>query len=147
MKRSAVWSIFAAFALLAFHEAGKLPFGSMNAPGAGFFPIVLAGLLAAISLIGLVATLRGNGAQEGHEAGVVWRKIFLMVMSLLIFASIFEFAGYLVTTFLFILFLLRAVERKSWTQAGAVALCASLASYIIFGRLLGAPLPAGFLPV
>jgi hypothetical protein len=55
--------------------------------------------------------------------------------------------GYLVTTFLFVAFLLRIVERKSWAQAGAVALSASLVSYIIFGLLLGAPLPAGFLRI
>jgi hypothetical protein len=42
---------------------------------------------------------------------------------------------------------LRIVEGRSWAQACAVALSASLASYIIFGLLLGAPLPAGFLPV
>ena len=73
--------------------------------------------------------------------------MLLTLAALLAFAAIFEFAGYVVTTFLFVMFLLRAVERKSWTQAGAVALSASLVSYILFGLLLGAPLPAGILRV
>ena len=56
-----------------------------------------------------------------------------------------ERLGYLLATFLFIIFLLRAVERRSWGLALSVALSASLMSYLVFGLLLGTPLPAGFL--
>ena len=145
MKRAAVaWLFFVLIALVAFYEALKLPFGRASAPGAGFFPAVLAVLLAAVALAGLIAALRG-GEQEGEASRLVWKKNILTVTALLAFAFIFEYVGYLVTTFLFVAFLLRIVERKSWAQAGAVALSASLVSYIIFGLLLGAPLPAGFL--
>jgi putative tricarboxylic transport membrane protein len=147
VKRSAViWLVFAGFAMLSFHEAGKLPFGRTSVPGAGFFPTVLAVLLAMVSLIGLIAAPQGNGMDQSQEP-LFWRKMLLTLAALLAFAAIFEFAGYVVTTFLFVIFLLRAVERKTWTQAGAVALCASLVSYILFGLLLGAPLPTGFLRV
>jgi putative tricarboxylic transport membrane protein len=147
VKRSAViWLVFAGFAVFSFYEAGKLPFGRTSVPGAGFFPTVLAMLLAMVSLIGLIAALRGNGSDQNQEP-LFWRKMLLTLAALLAFAAIFEFAGYVVTTFLFVMFLLRAVERKSWTQAGAVALSASLVSYILFGLLLGAPLPAGILRV
>ena len=146
MKRAAVaWLFFVLIALGSFYEGVKLPFGRTNAPGAGFFPAILAALLAVVALAGLIAALRGGGKQEGEESQLVWKKIILTVTALVAFAFIFEFVGYLVTTFLFVAFLLRIVERKSWAQAGAVALSASLVSYIIFGLLLGAPLPAGFL--
>jgi hypothetical protein len=148
MKRSAfIWLIFAGFALAAFSQAGKLPFGRTSAPGAGFFPSVLAVVLAMIALIGFVSRLRSNGASETLAGPLLWGKILLTVMVLLAFGAVFEFAGYLVTTFLFVMFLLRAVERKSWIQAGMVAVSASLVSYILFGLLLGAPLPKGFLRV
>ncbi len=75
---------------------------------------------------------------------LVWKKIILTVTALFVFALIFECVGYVVTTFLFVAFLLRIVERKSRAQAGAVAFSASLISYVIFGLLFGAPLPAGF---
>ena len=146
MKRAAVaWLFFVLIALLAFYEALKLPFGRASAPGAGFFPAVLAVLLALVALGGLIAALRAGGRQEGEDSRLVWKKIILTVTALLAFAFIFEYVGYLVATFLFVAFLLRIVERKSWAQAGAVALSASLVSYFIFGLLLGAPLPAGFL--
>ena len=146
MKRAAVaWLFFFLIALGSLYEALKLPFGRTNAPGAGFFPAVLAALLAVVSLIGLIAAFRDASEQKISESRLVWKKIILTVTALLAFAFIFEYVGYLVTTFLFVAFLLRIVERKSWAQAGAVALCASLVSYIIFGLLLGAPLPAGLL--
>lgn len=148
MKRAAVaWLFFVLIALGSFYEALKLPFGRTNAPGAGFFPAVLAVLLAVVALAGLIAALRAGGKQKGEDSRLVWKKIILTVTALLVFALIFERVGYLATTFLFVAFLLRIVEGRSWAQACAVALSASLASYIIFGLLLGAPLPAGFLPV
>ena len=148
VKRSAViWSIMFVFALVSLYEASKLPFGRTSAPGAGFFPTVLAAVLAMISLIGIIAMLRSNGTPDRAEPRLLWSKVFLTLTMLLAFAALFEFAGYLLTSFLLVMFLLRAVERKSWTQAGVVALSASLVSYIIFGLLLGAPLPTGFLRV
>jgi putative tricarboxylic transport membrane protein len=103
--------------------------------------------LALIALAGLIAELLGGDKQEGDDGGMVWKKIILTVAALVAFAAIFEYAGYLVTTFLFVVFSLRVVEGRSWLQAGAVALSASLVSYIVFGLLLGAPLPSGHLGV
>ena len=72
-------------------------------------------------------------------------RLVLTLGSLLICGVVFERLGYLLATFLFIIFLLRAVERRSWGLALSVALSASLMSYLVFGLLLGTPLPAGFL--
>jgi len=140
------WMFFGCLAVASFYEALKLPFGRTNAPGAGFFPVILSVLLGLMSLVGMVTALRG-GHRENEEGRLVWNKIILMAAVLLVFAFVFEFFGYLLTTFLFVMFVLWVVERKSMMQAGVVALCASLVSYLLFGLLLGAPLPAGFLPV
>jgi putative tricarboxylic transport membrane protein len=94
----------------------------------------------------LLATF-GNGHSQNPESPIIWTKVAVTGAALLGFAVVFEFAGYLLTTFLFVASLLRLVERKSWVQAGTVALSASLISYIFFGVLLGAPLPTGFLRV
>ena len=137
--------VFLMLALGAFIESMKLPFGRISAPAAGFFPAVLAVLLALVSLFFFVEALRGSheGAVQGEP--LTWKKIVLTLGSLLVFGVVFERLGYLLATFLFIIFLLRAVERRSWGLAISVALSASLASYVVFGLLLGTPLPAGFL--
>jgi len=141
------WLIFLCFAFVSIYEAAKLPFGTVSAPGAGFFPVILAALLAVISLSGVIAAFRQAVGQENLETSLVWKKIILTVTALLGFGVLFEPAGYLATTFLFVVFQLRIAERKSWALAGVVAFSASLVSYILFGLVLGAPLPAGFLSI
>jgi len=147
MKKEAIVTsiLFLLLALGAFIESMKLPFGRISAPAAGFFPTILAVLLALTSLFIFVDALRGSHDGVPHGEPLKWKKILLTLGSLLVFGLVFERLGYLLATFLFILFLLRAVERQSWGLALSVALSASLVSYIIFGLLLGTPLPAGLL--
>ena len=147
MKKDAIVTsiLFLMLALGAFVESMKLPFGRVSAPAAGFFPAVLAVLLALASLFAFVEALRGSHEDAVHGESLTWRKIVLTLGSLLVFGFVFERLGYLLATFLFIIFLLRVVERQSWGLAISVALSASLVSYVVFGLLLGTPLPAGFL--
>jgi putative tricarboxylic transport membrane protein len=139
--------LFLGLAVGAFIESMRLPFGSASAPAAGFFPAVLAVLLAITSLFACVAALRSGSKSVARAERLTWKKLLLTVGSLLVFAVVFERLGYLAATFLFIFFLLRTVEQKSWALAIAVGLSASVGSYLIFGLLLGAPLPAGFLRI
>ena len=147
MKKSATVAsiVFLVVGLGAFIESTKLPFGSVSAPAAGFFPAVLAVLLALASLCFFVETLRGSHEGAVQREPLTWKKIVLTLGSLLVFGVVFERLGYLLATFLFIIFLLRAVERRSWGLAISVALSASIASYVVFGLLLGTLLPVGFL--
>jgi putative tricarboxylic transport membrane protein len=139
--------LFLGLAVGAFIESMRLPFGSVSTPAAGFFPAVLAVLLAITSLLACVDALRRGDNSVARAEKLTWKKLLLTIGSLLFFAFVFERLGYLVATFLFIIFLLRAVEQKSWALAIAVGLSASVGSYLIFGLLLGAPLPAGFLQI
>jgi len=137
--------LFFMLAAGAFIESMKLPFGSISAPAAGFFPAVLAMLLALTSLFAFLQAFRGSHVGTAQGEPLKWKKILLTLGSLLVFGFVFERLGYLLATFLFIIFLLRAVERQSWRLTLSVAFSASLVSYIVFGLLLGTPLPAGLL--
>ena len=149
MKKNATVAsiLFLGFAIGALLVSMKLPFGTLNAPAAGFFPAVLAALLAMTSLLGFINVLRSSHESADEAEPLRWKKILFTVSSLLVFALVLETFGYLVATFLFIIFLLRIVEQKTWGLAVAVAFAASLFSYLIFGLLLGTPLPAGLLPI
>ncbi|HEU4345608.1 MAG TPA: tripartite tricarboxylate transporter TctB family protein [Candidatus Binatia bacterium] len=149
MKKGAAISsiLFLGLALGAFFESTKLPFGGMSTPGAGFFPAILAVGLAIAALFAGLDALREKSRDVSQGRRLTWGKIVMTVGSLLAFAFLLEILGYLVTTFLFVVFLLRAVERKGWVVAVAVGFSASFASYIVFGLLLGTPLPTGFLQI
>jgi putative tricarboxylic transport membrane protein len=148
MRKSATTAslLLLVVAIGAFFESMKLRFGAVSAPAPGFFPAVLAALLVVVSLLAFVEGLR-SGDQDTHGERPSWKKIVSTTAALFVFAIVFERLGYLAATFLFIVFLLRAVERRGWGSAVAVAFSASLLTYVVFGLLLGSPLPAGFLQV
>lgn len=137
--------LFLALALGAFIEARKLPFGRVSAPQPGFFPLILSVMLAIISLLVLVEALKGREEDSVVGERLSRKGIGLALGALFAFAFLFESLGYLVTTFLFVAFLMRAMDREKWGLAIAVAFSASFVSYVLFGWLLQTPLPAGFL--
>src|SRR5882724_814875 len=114
MKKNAIVTsiLFLMFALGAFIESMKLPFGRVSAQAAGFFPAVLAALLALTSVFAFMEALRGSYAGAVQGELLTWKKIVLTLGSLLVFGFFFERLGYLLATFLFIIFLLRAGERQ-----------------------------------
>ncbi len=136
----------AAFILL---EAGKLSFGSMRVPRTAFFPIILATLLLILSLILLGQALRGARTVRGPDRieAEGWYRIGATLVTLVGFALVLERLGFLLSTFLLMVLLLRAIEPQAWPKVIAVALVTSLVVYAIFGWLLGIPLPAGVLGI
>lgn len=134
----------AVFVLL---EAGKLSFGSMRVPQTAFFPVVLATLLLVFSLILLGQALRGAETGRGPERieAEGWARIGATLATMVGFALVLERLGFLLSTFLLMALLLRAIESQAWPKVATVALVTSLVAYAIFGWLLGIPLPAGIL--
>jgi putative tricarboxylic transport membrane protein len=133
-------------ALATLLEVSKLPFGRLNAPQAGFFPLILALLLAVCSLVLLAQSIGGPKEKSAASQGAaIWKKIVLALAALAVFGVLFESLGYIISTFLFIAFLLRAVERQKWSLVVVVAFLTSLTTYLVFGLLLNTPLPGGIL--
>ena len=88
-------------------------------------------------------TKEQSGASRGESP--IWKRIVLAVAALVVFGLLFESLGYVISTFLFIAFLLRAVEQQKWGLAVVVAFFTALATYLVFGLLLQTPLPGGIL--
>jgi putative tricarboxylic transport membrane protein len=144
-KRFITSAILMALAGLTLVEAGRLPFGTLRTPQAGFWPLILGVVLTVLSLIhfGKTITRRAEkGSPFWAEPGA-WKKIGLVVVSLFGFGFLFEPLGYLISVFLLICFLLRIVKPLKWWQVFVVALLSSVLSYLIFGSLLNTPLPSG----
>ena len=71
----------------------------------------------------------------------------LALGALFAFAFLFEHLGYIITTFLLIAFLLRAIEPQKWWVVILVAFLCSLVSFLVFGLLLNIQLPPGILGI
>ena len=144
-----VSSLFCLCLGLVFMGGGvKMGLGPLNAPGPGFFPAVLGGVLSSLSTVLFVTAARRKGLSEKgrfwKQEGS-WRKILPSLLSLFFYLAFLDFLGYLLTTGLFILFLLKFVGKKGWGASILMAVIASAGSYALFRMGLGVLLPRGLI--
>ena len=126
----------------------KMGLGPLNAPGPGFFPAVIGGILSSLSAALLVTASRSKASpargsfwkQKGS-----WVKILPSLLSLLFYLAFLDFLGYLLTTSLFIFFLLKFVGKKGWGASILIAVIVAAGSYAMFRMGLGVLLPRGFI--
>ena len=135
---------------LAFVVGGvRMGLGPLDAPGAGFFPTMIGGILSALSLVLLAATalgkMRAMETQPFWKESNSWVKVSLVVSSLIFYMAFLEYLGYIATTIVFILFLLKLVGKKNWWISLTMALLVSLGSYALFKMALGVYLPRGLM--
>jgi putative tricarboxylic transport membrane protein len=132
-------------ALVVAEESLRLPFGTMRRPGIAFLPVLLSVLLAFLSIALIVQARKRRAAADGPGLQLgLWKKVVASLAALFAFGFIFEWLGYIMSTILLLVFLMRAVEPVRWWLVLVVAVSSSLVTYIVFS-LLGTPLPAGFL--
>jgi putative tricarboxylic transport membrane protein len=147
MKRADLVAAIGLLVLAGFimFESRGLSFGTFRVPHTGFFPKILVGLLLLLSLSCLAQTLRDKVIQSRAEKIPVegWFRIGATLATLVGFAAVLEWLGFLLSTFLLMVLLLRAIEAPKWSKVIIVALVTAFISYAIFAWLLGVPLPAG----
>jgi hypothetical protein len=64
-----------------------------------------------------------------------------MLLGVSIYAVILNRVGYLVSTFLLMLFLFKGIEPHGWTTAIIATIITTACSYILFGVWLGTQFP------
>ncbi len=126
----------------------KMGLGPLNSPGPGFFPAVIGGVLSSLSAALLVAAARRQRPSEKKsfwKREGSWAKILPSLLSLVFYLAFLDILGYLLTTSLFIMFLLKFVGKKGWGTSILMALIVSASSYALFRMGLGVLLPRGFI--
>jgi putative tricarboxylic transport membrane protein len=139
-------AVLLAFGLFAVIQARGLRFGSVVAPGPGFFPLCLAAALCLTSLALLVNAWRE--APEGAVASGAGGRRFAMIgalVALLVYALVLERLGFLLATFGLLVFFFKALQRQSWLVAVGGAVATALVSHLVFKIWLGVNLPGGLL--
>lgn len=127
----------------------KYGIGPLNSPDAGFFPIVLGAGLSLLSTALFVKTLLGKKQPQQKQRFWIkagsWRKILLSMLALVFYLLSLDHLGYIITTFLFVFFLLKWVSAKKWMPSVITAFILSLGSYVLFKTGLGVSLPMGLI--
>ncbi len=150
MKNRYLMSSIVWMALGGLFVAGALQQGLMRrgVPGPGFLPFFSGIALIFISLFVLIPALRTRETAE-KEAFFPerdsFRKILSALVALVAFGIVMEYAGFLITTFFFMLFVTRIMEPKGWRLVAVLAFLTAVLSYLLFVVLLEVQLPKGLI--
>jgi putative tricarboxylic transport membrane protein len=137
-------AVLLAFGLAGAVEAGRLTIGDPAHPGPGFFPFWLALLLCLVAVALLLRPASAKAPPTPATALPLARgKAVLALAASVVYAFALEPLGFLLTTFLFLVVLLRAVERRPWISSVTLAAATAVASHVVFKVWLAVQLPAG----
>lgn len=118
--------------------------GSPKSPGAGFWPLVIAVVMAGLGLAMLLRPAPDAGGEAGESR---WGRFGISLATLLFYVVALEPLGYLLATAVLLLVQLRWVESRSWRSSIAIALLTAVASLILFRVVLKVTLPTGVIPL
>jgi putative tricarboxylic transport membrane protein len=127
-------------------EALEMPPSATFGPGAGFLPFWLGIVLAVLATILFVSAWRRPATEkEGEPVFPGKQALFTIVLTLTGLAGyilLIEVLGYLMDTFLFIVFLMKAVEREKWPLTLMIAAGTTAVLFFTFQILLKITLPS-----
>lgn len=131
--------------------SAQYPFGAWSHPGPAFLPILCGAAMAALSLIVFLQSIwkaQGNRKEEKRTPFLTarWPRLVVALAILLVYAFLLDYLGYLVMTFVFMLFVLKIVEPTKWRIAILEAVLAAAGSYLLFEIMLKMVLPRGIWP-
>jgi hypothetical protein len=148
MTAAATWFVFgvitAALSL-------QYPLGTLRAPGSGLFPLALGLTLMALAAAHAVklrlAQPRQAPPQPAPEAAAgaradARRRVALFVAVMALATVLLPRIGYVASSFLLMLGLLRVLNVR-WGLATLIAVAAAIASHFLFVRWLSIPMPPG----
>ncbi|MBE0603869.1 MAG: tripartite tricarboxylate transporter TctB family protein [Deltaproteobacteria bacterium] len=144
-KASAVVLIAFGF-FVAWYSHHYLKLGRMIIPGAGFLPFCIGIVLVVLGAAWYARTLllrRKLPAAGEPERSVIVHRLLPGVLLVVLYAWLFEKAGYIASTVLFMVGWQKLVEREGWVKTAIVAATSAAFMYVLFARFLRVFLPSG----
>ncbi|WP_312407903.1 tripartite tricarboxylate transporter TctB family protein [Rhizobium sp.] len=145
-NRRDFWSgmMFAGFGATFATLSLEYDLGTLRQMGPGWFPFALGLVLTVLGILIVFGAARSRPRDEGkdHEIKPVgWRELFLVLLSIAIFALLLPYLGVIVAIVLMVLTSALAGHEKRPLEVAIVAIALSFACYAIFIYGLGVPLP------
>ncbi len=129
-------------------ESFSLGIGSVGEPGTGFMPLVM-GLvmivLAGALLLESSVEIKKKPARLSVWKDVYWKRVVYITVLMAAYAVLLPKLGYLLDTFLTMVFLLKSGDPIKWPTAIFVGAVTAGFSYVLFGIWLSVSFPKGIL--
>lgn len=121
-----------------------------NSPGEGLFPFIASVAVTAFSLAGLAGVLSARHAPSPPDHGEHGLRTTLVrlcayLAALIFYAAALDALGFIVSTVLVVVFILRIAEGYGWRMTLGIAVGTAVGCQLLFVYWLGAILPTGFL--
>jgi putative tricarboxylic transport membrane protein len=134
-----VFLVIGAFFVTASRGISKSSYGSNVGPAV--FPTLLGGFLILLSLM-VIATAMKTKQTAAKEGAKGYGRLALLILAMLVYIALFEPLGYVISTFVFLVFLFQLVERKNLVRSILISAGFSAFVYIGYVVLLQGNLPA-----
>ena len=124
------------------------PYSTETGPGSGFLPVWLGAAMAVLALLLLAGASRagaagGNWLPEGRGLA----RLVVVVLATAVFVAVMDVVGMVLGSALFLLGILRFLERYSWPYALGIAVVVAAVNYAIFTYWLQVPFPKSVLGI
>lgn len=142
------------FGLFIFFGSFRYRIGSITNPGAGLFPLILSILLIILSGVTIVnsylQSFRRNeevSISPFFPQKVTPRRIFLALISMFAIRYLLPILGFMPSTFLFVLILVKSLGGYNWRSSFLVSALSALVSHFVFVMWLKLIFPIGIFGV
>jgi putative tricarboxylic transport membrane protein len=124
----------------------KVPMGSIRQPGPGFLPFWVGVILALLSVIlWFQAGYRKPAAEPVRflSGEGKWPYVAAAGIALLIYTFLLEPLGFIISTFLLLIFLFRVIGKQKWWVGVTGSILVTFFTHLIFKVALKVQLPRG----
>jgi hypothetical protein len=123
----------------------KLPVGTFGNPGEGLVPLLAGGILGILALALVVQSFsRTSSDRKSFLVGAKeWRKVVVTLFAIVIYAIVLPHAGFLILSFLLMLFMFKAIGGLNWKFSFLGATLTVVFTYLLFQVWLKVQFPRG----
>jgi len=144
MNRIRAGSLLFLFAgIYGFALSIELPMGKLKQPGPGVFPLVISILLIVLGGLIFVSGKKQEKIELTGGLKELWRPLSIVLLTVAFIIAL-ERVGYLITSCLYLLGLFWFASGLKWWVAAVLSGTLALASWYLFGKILGVHLPMGY---
>ena len=138
--------LWAAFGLYIMYEGFLLKLGTGRAPKPGFMIFWMGVIIVILSAFFFIATF--TTPDQEHKAlwqGVRWSRGAKLMAGLFLYVAVFHVLGFIVSTFLLLVYLFKGLEPQTWRNALLFSAVTITVCYVVFGVFLELQFPPGVL--
>jgi putative tricarboxylic transport membrane protein len=138
--------VWALFGLYVSYEGFLLKLGTPRAPKPGFMIFWMGVIVVILSLLFFIETFTMPWQRHKPLWGEGrWFRGAKLMAALFLYVSVFQFLGFILSTFLLLVFLFKGLEPQSWRAALLLSAATIAICYLVFGVFLELQFPPGLL--